>query len=54
MIAPSRWEAEADSALRGMARGGLLTQAAADEAQQLLDAAPVAVVYEPAMRTLAR
>jgi predicted nucleic acid-binding protein len=54
MLAPAWWEAEADSALRGMVKGGLLTSEAAREAQRLLDAAPVAVVYEAAMRTLAR
>jgi predicted nucleic acid-binding protein len=54
MIAPAWWQAEADSALRGMERAGFLTQGAAQEAQRLLDAAPVAVVYEAAMRTLAR
>jgi predicted nucleic acid-binding protein len=54
MIAPAWWQAEADSALRGMVKGGLLTSEAAREAQRLLDAAPVIVVYEAAMRTLAR
>ncbi len=54
MIAPSWWEAEADSALRGMVKGGLLTSDAAREAQRILDAAPVTVVYEPNARTLAR
>lgn len=54
MMAPAWWEAEADSALRGMVKGGLLSSDAAREAQKLLDAAPVSIVYEPAMRTLAR
>jgi predicted nucleic acid-binding protein len=54
MIAPAWWQAEADSALRGMVKGALLTPDAAQAAQRLLDAAPVAVVYEPAMRVLAR
>lgn len=54
MIAPAWWEAEADSALRGMVKGGLLTSEAAREAQRVLDAVPVTVAYEPNMRTLAR
>ncbi len=54
MIAPSWWEAEADSALRGMVKGGLLTADAAREAQRVLDAAPVTIVYELTARPLAR
>jgi predicted nucleic acid-binding protein len=53
-IAPAWWEAEADSALRGMVKGGLLTPDAAIEAQRVLDAAPVSVVYMPRVRALAR
>jgi predicted nucleic acid-binding protein len=54
MSAPAWWEAEADSALRGMVKGGLLTSDAAQEAQRLLDAAPVVLAHEPAMRMIAR
>lgn len=54
MTAPALWEAEADSALRGMVAGGLLTSDAAFAAQQLLDAAPVTSVYLPSARVLAR
>jgi len=54
MLAPAWWEAEADSALRGMVRGGVLTAELASEAQEILDAAPVVVVYNPAIRAIAR
>lgn len=54
ILAPALWQAEADSALRGMVKGGLLTADAAAEAQSLLDAAPVAIIYDPAMRPAAR
>ncbi len=54
MIAPAWWETEADSALRGMVRGGFFTVEAAAQAQSLLDGAPVQVAYEAAARPLAR
>ena len=54
MLAPAWWEAEADSALRGMVKGGLLTLDAATEAQSLLDIAPVQIVYDVQVRPLAR
>lgn len=54
MVAPAWWQAEADSALRGTVRGGGLTLDAADQAQRVLDAAPVRVVYEARLRLLAR
>lgn len=54
LIAPSWWQAEADSALRGMVAGGLLSASAAQVAQVILDAAPVTVVVEPVARSLAR
>lgn len=53
-IAPAWWEAEADSALRGMVKGGLLSADAASEAQGNLDAAPVTAVYDGRVRTVAR
>lgn len=54
MLAPAWWQAESDSALRGMVKGSLLTTDAAQEAQLLLDAAPVIICYDPATRSLAR
>lgn len=54
MLAPAWWQAESDSALRGMVRCALLTTDAAREAQLLLDAAPVIISYDPATRSLAR
>ena len=54
MVAPAWWQAEADSGLRGMVRGGVLTPEAANQAQRILDAAPVRVVYEAQWRLLAR
>ena len=54
MLAPAWWETEADSALRGMVRGGLFTVEAAEEVQRLLDSAPVQVAYEATARQVAR
>jgi len=54
LIAPAWWEAEADTALRRMVSAKQLRAGVADAAQQLLDAAPVTVVYEPKARALAR
>jgi len=54
MLAPAWWEAEADSALRGMVKGGLLTPDAANTAQNLLDIARVEIVYDAMVRPLAR
>lgn len=54
MIAPAWWETEADSALRGMVRGGFFTVEAAAHAQSLLDGAPVQVAYEATARPIAR
>lgn len=54
LIAPSWWEAEADSALRRMVAGKALTPTAAHNTQLALDAAPVQAVYEPSARAIAR
>lgn len=53
-IAPAWWEPEADSGLRGMVAGGLLTSDAASEAQNILDTAPVVPVYDTSVRVIAR
>ena len=54
LIAPAFWETEADTALRRMVANKQLRAEVAIVAQQLLDAAPVVVIYEPATRISAR
>ena len=53
-IAPSWWEAEADSPLRGMVKGGLISPDAAREARSNLDAAAVMPVHDARVRPVAR
>ena len=54
LIAPAFWEAEADTALRRLVANKQLRAGVATIAQQLLDAAPVVVIYESAARPAAR
>jgi len=54
MVAPAWWQAEADTALRKMVNAKILSPSAGQSAQQLLDALPIAVIYDPAVRVLAR
>lgn len=54
MIAPAWWQAEADTALRKMVNAKILSASAGHNAQQLLDALPIAIIYDPAVRVLAR